>query len=289
MNISRLESREEYIFKKLERPRLEGQHVTDCIYCNVKAWGYARLGMVGDVPKFDRPALLRMLMGTAMGNVLEEGEMSQMPSIAPDTEDVGTLDVYIDGHAAEIKVTYASSLKDINDMPHWIEQLGEYTWRTTDRKRKTPCGEMWAIHLLGDQGKKRCPEHGVPNRELKARHPDTNRPRLICPACADATGEAVFLADGDRDTALRCHRVEWTWEELDSLHRIHAWRQGFLQGTITNPAYGIGMPPPIEWGYDFECGSCKVKDRVGCPGRGEERDLEAELTGSIMELKGARV
>ena len=56
---------------------------------------------------------------------------------------------------------------------------------------------------------------------FKRKNPETNRPNLACPV----DGCWVFLEAGDRRKALRCHRIDFTWEELDSLHSIHAWRQ----------------------------------------------------------------
>ncbi len=292
MKITRFEAREQQILAKLRsRPRLEGQHVTDTIYCNVKSWGWARLGAAsGDVPQFDDATLLRFLMGHGMAGVLEEGEVSQIESIAPDSSDVGTLDVWLRDHPAEIKVTYVSMNKDVGEQDHWLQQLGEYTWRTTKRDRKQPWGELWLVHLLGDHGRKACPEHGVPiippgtsiKDRPRAEHPDTGSKRLICPECSE------FLEDGERETTLRCHRIDWTWEELDSLHSIHVWRQTRLQDNIEDADYGIGNPPPIEWGFDFECKGCPVKERIGCPGRGESIDLADALEGSILQLEEAK-
>ena len=129
------------------------------------------------------------------------------------------------------------------------------------------------------QGKKTCPDHGVPDEQFKMKHPDTGRARLACPECKQ------FLSEGSRETALRCHRIDWTWEELESLHEIHLMRQDKLQEDIANAKFSIGNPPPIEWGYDFECPSCPVKELIGCPGRGAADDLEEKLAGSIMELQ----
>ena len=279
MKITRLMSREEYIFKKLRnRPRLEGRHVTDTIYCNVKAWGWARLGAAGNAPEFDDATLLRFLMGHGMEAVLAEGEVSQIETISPDSSDVGTVDVWLRDHPAEIKVTSVSTMRDIGEMDHWMQQLGEYVYRSTKRERN-PWGELWVVHLMGDQGKKTCPEHGVPDEVVKMKHPDTCRARLACPKCKQ------FLSEGSRETALRCHRIDWTWEELDALHKIHKWRQELLQNDIEDAQYAIGNPPPIVYGYDFECPSCPVKELIGCPGRGAADDLEEKLAGSIMELQ----
>lgn len=282
MKSERTEAREQQILAKLRnRPRLEGQHVTETIYCNVKAWAFARLGASGDIPPtpFDDAALLRMLIGTGMGDVLEQGHVSQIQTISPDTDDVGTIDVWFGDHPVEIKVSYLSTRKDIAEQDHWLQQLGEYVWRSTKRERKTPWGELWIVHLLGDHGAKQCPVHGRPESVVKRKHPDTDRPRLVCPECYE------FLADGDRETALRCHRLEWTWDELSSLHSIHAWRQGQLQQDILHTAYQPSTPPPIRWGYDFECRGCPVKERVGCPGRQPDDTLEEDLLTSIQNLQ----
>jgi len=84
---------------------------------------------------------------------------------------------------------------------------------------------------------------------------------------------------------LRCHRIEWTWEELNSLHSIHAWRQEQLQQDILNTDYQPGNPPPIRWGFDFECKGCPVKERIGCPGRESDDTLEEDLIMSIQQLQ----
>ena len=279
MKVSRHEPREQQIFAKMRSsPPLEGQHVTDTIYCNVKAWGRKRLAADGHkLPDFDEATLLRFLMGHGMAQVLEEGEMRQIQAPAPDTEDLGTLDIWMRDHPVEIKLTNFSVRRDIVEMDHWTQQLGEYAWRTVSRDKKAPWGELWVVYLLGDHGKKACGKHGVPAEEFKRKHPDTGRQRLACPidGCWD------FLAPGRRETMLRCFRLDWTWEELDSLHNIHAQRQRELQDDIESAEYGIGNPPPIRHGYDFECPSCPVKDAIGCPGRGEAEDLEAQLSGSI--------
>jgi hypothetical protein len=289
MKVTRHEPREQQIFAKMRSsPPLEGQHVTEAIYCNVKTWGRKRLAAAGhELPDFDEATLLRFLMGHGMAQVLEEGEMRQIQAIAPDTEDVGTIDVWLRDHPVEIKVTSASVRRDIGSMDHWIQQLGEYVWRSTSRDKKTPWGELWIVYLLGDHGQKICTEHGTPKvapntpvtKRPRARHPETESLRLICPDCSE------FLAAGTRETMLRCFRLDWTWEELNSLHAIHAQRQRELQDDLGNAEYGIGNPPLIRHGYDFECPSCPVKDAIGCPGRGVPDDLEAQLKGSILEMQ----
>lgn len=290
---SRLETREQEILDKLRnRPRLEGLHSTDCIYCNIKAWAAARLAAVGEIIQYDEETLLNFLAGSGIASIIEEGHVHQIEAIAPDVADVGTLDIWWRDHPCEIKVSQMSTLRDVLTMEHWMEQLGEYVWRTFPRDRKRdPWGELWILHLLGDHGKKRCPEHGVPQYEdgeqpFKRRYPDTNRDRLCCPI----DGCWVFLEDGQRRKTLRCHRIDFTWEELDSLHAIHAWRQPQLQDDIKNPDYAIGNLPPIRWGYQaaFECASCWAKEKIGCPGVEGVDDLEAELAGSIVELRARR-
>jgi hypothetical protein len=276
MRTERLPSREREIMETLrQRPRLEGQHVTDVIYCNRKAWLFARLQASAVIPPtpYEDATLLRMLIGSGMGQVLEAGRVSQIQTISPDTEDVGTVDVWLRDHPAEIKVTYLSTSRNIMDQAHWLEQVGEYTCRSTKRER-SPWAELWVVHLLGDHGKKLCPEHGVPEEAVKAKHPETGRPRLVCPECGE------FLADGNRDTTLRCYRIEWTWDELEALHDTHAWRQGQLQRDIMDPQYGLGNLPPVRWGYQaaFECKGCPFMGRE-CPG--VESSLEQQLEASL--------
>jgi len=287
MEIRRNEAREAEIIAKLaSRPRLEGQHLTDAIYCNVKAWAQARLMAKGEPPAFDEPTLLRFLIGLGMEAVLSEGRVSQIQTVTPDDDSVGTIDVWWRGRAIEIKVTWSSTRKGIGEMDHWTTQLGGYVARQLKDGDKTGVGELWIVHLAGDHGKKFCPDHGVPETEFKRKHPDTNRARLACPVegCWD------FLAEGSREPALRCHELRWSRADLESLHTILTARQAQLQDDIKNPAYQpLGELPPIRHGYDFECPKCVVKDPIGCPGRQPTDDLEDQLEGSILALEDKEV
>lgn len=281
--ITRIEAREGEIVDKLaSRPRLEGKHLTDAVYCNVKAFGQARLSARGDPPKHDRATLLRFLIGLGMEHILSEGRISQIETITLDDDSVGTIDVFWKGRCIEIKASQISTRKDIGEMDHWLTQLGGYVARQVlPAGKSTGTGELWIVHLEGDHGKKFCPEHGVPDRQLRRKHDETGAQRLICPECLEQTGAIEFLAAGDRDMALRCHEIRWTRAELESLHSILTTRQADIEADIKNPAYQpLGKLPPIRHGYDFECLKCVVKDALGCPGR--QPNAEQELEDSLL-------
>ncbi len=280
MKIRHREDREQEIMAKLRsRPRLEGRHLTDSIYCNVKAWAFARLAAAGEEVHFDDGTLLRMERGNLRGAFLEEGQMSQVPTISRDDDSVGTIDVWR-GFVVEAKSTEISVNRDVAEMDHWVTQLGGYVARNIRDGAKTARGELWIIHERGDHGKKRCIEHGYPERDVTAVWEETGKKRKICPTCRDENGEVRFLEDGNRDPVLRCWELTWTREELASLHEILTARQADLKADIENTEYQPGNPPPIRHGYDFECEKCPVKERIGCPGRGN--NLEQQLEDSLM-------
>ncbi len=281
MEIRRLEEREQEVLAKLRsKPRLEGQHLTDAIYCNVKAWGLARLAMAGEeIVRFDDGTLLRFLTGLGMERILSEGEMSQLQTISEADDSVGTIDIWMGTYPVEIKVTWQSSRKDVGENDHWLLQLGGYAARNLRDGQESMKGELWVVHLGGDHGKKFCPEHGIPEEEFKRKHPDTNRQRLACPECWE------FLADGNREPCLRVHEVRWKREDLNSLHQIITWRLERLMEQIKDAQHQMSNPPEPEWGYDFECAKCPVRERIGCPGRESTEELEENLQGSIHELE----
>lgn len=288
-SITRFEEREEQIYARLrERPGLEGYHVTYGIYCNVKSWHSLR--NPDAEPEFDESTLLRFLMAHGMAAVLEEGQVSQIQAVTPEDNSVGTLDIWWRNHPVEIKVSYVSVNKPISEMEHWLLQVAEYAARAVRPDTKRPWGELWIVHLLGDHGRKFCPEHGVPpmpesgsvKDRPRAEHPDTGALRLVCPECGE------FLVEGQRDTLLRCHRIEWTRDELDAIHSMLSWRQQQLRDDVENAEYGEGQPPPIRWGYPFECERCPIKERYNCPTMHSGQDLTDALEGSILQLEGAR-
>jgi hypothetical protein len=277
--ITRLEAREaEIIAAVANRPSLEGHHLTDGVYCNTKA--VIRRVHGGDVFPFKQATLLRFLIAHGMAYVLEEGRVSQVQTISADSDSIGTIDVWYKGRPVEIKVTLVSTRKDLMSQDHWLEQLGGYAYRNMG-DRKVMRGELWSVHLLGDHGKKFCGTHGVPDEEFKRKHPDTNRARLACPECWE------FLLDGQRETTLRCHEVCWQRDELLSLGRIQAWREEDLHRQEAEYR-ATGILPPPQWGFSFECEDCPAKEAFGCPGREDTADLEAELAGSIVELRARR-
>jgi len=286
MEITRREDRERYVLDKMAGTlgRREGRHLTDAVHCNVRAVAYARGLAQGEKRHFDRGSLIRMVTGIGLGWVLETGEMAQMETISADDDTIGTIDVWMRDHPVEIKVTWRSSRGDLASCDDWLTQLGGYAARNIPEGRQTMRGEMWVVHLGGDQGKKFCKEHGVPETVMRRKHPDTDRPRLICPV--DGCWE--FLDDGDRDPDVRCHEITWTRAELESLHAILTWRLATLKEQMENMTYQPGNPPPILWGYPYECKGCAVAESWGCPGMGS-KDLEETLEGSILALsaKGA--
>lgn len=289
MKITRIEHREQEIMASLrDRPRLEGRHLTEAVYCNVKAWGFARLTAVGEQVHFDDGTLLRMERGNLRGAFLEEGEMSQMPTISADDDSVGTIDIWR-GFAVEAKSTEISVNRPVEEMDHWLLQLGGYVARNIREEAKGAKGELWIVHERGDHGKKRCSDHGYPNRELTALWEPTGKKRKICPTCRDETGEVRFLEAGNNDPVLRCWEVRWTREDLASLHSILTTRQAELKADIENMDYGIGSPPSPRHGYEFECKGCPVKERIGCPGKENVDDLERQLEGSINALQAEGV
>lgn len=289
MQLERIEKREQWLLSCLQKKaetRLAGRHVTDGIWCNIKSFGAARLHMAGhDVP-FDRGAIIRICTGIGLGHVIEEGHISQIEAITTADDSVGTVDVYWQGHPNEIKVTWQSSRKTPVDNPYWLEQLGDYMYRTMPEHAATAYGEFWVVHLGGDQGKKLCLEHGVPDERVFAKHPDTGSRRLICPACRE------FLADGDREPDIRC----WGWHEsratVKAYHDTHIARLAQLEQDISNAEFQVGGDgsrlPPVRWGYqEIECKNCRVKERIACPGFDNTTDLADALEGSILDLQEA--
>lgn len=281
MKVTRLKERETEILKRLSsKPRMEGQHMTAAIYCNVKAWAEARLGAANHDVRHNEATLLRFLRGQWREAILSEGEMAQIQTISREDASVGTIDIWR-ACAVETKSTAMSVNKDIGSVDHWMLQLGGYVARNIKDGAKTAKGELWVIHEDGDCGKKYCPEHGYPETEFKRKHPDTKRQRLACPV----DGCWAFLTDGRREPMLRCYEVRWTREELEGIHELITRRLADIETDIENADYAIGSPPPIRHGYDFECRDCSFKEMVGCLGRGPTDDMEEKLEGSILELE----
>lgn len=286
---TRLPGREAEIMGKLrDKPRLAGLHVTHGIYCNIKAWAESRLAAIGEEIQHSDGTLLRFHRGNWREAVMTQGGMTQMQTIsAVDVgESVGTVDLWR-GFVVETKSTDYSINKHPSELEHYELQLGAYIARASTTTRTTVKGELWIIHESGDHGKMRCPEHGVPEEEKKHKHPETNRPRLICPECLVLTGEVRFLDKGNREPTLRCWEVRYDREWLDSWDKMLAARLQELKADILDSQYQIGGPlPPQRWGYDWECASCAAKERIGCPGREDTDQMEAEMKGSLTALEG---
>ncbi len=154
MSIKRLPDREEWLIQSLaaKMGRREGKHLTDAVFCNVKAWGNARLGMAGyDLPKPDQASIIRMAIGIGLGDVIEEGHHHQVTTLSADDSSTGTIDVWYKGRVCEIKATWKSSNSTPEDSPHWMEQVAGYAARNLG-DRKTATAELWIVHLGGDAG-----------------------------------------------------------------------------------------------------------------------------------------
>jgi hypothetical protein len=255
--------------------RREGKHNTDNIRCNVLSVGLTRLGMLGNSIHYDDQSVLRMMEGIWIGEGIEAGYMSQIPAIALDMDGVTTLDIYTT-MPEEIKVTSRSSRGDPTEMERWAIQLGEQVYRTMKPEAKEGRGRFRIWYRRADYQKMHCPEHGVPTEEVKARHPDTERLRKICPECRE------FLTSSGDTIHYRVYEVVWSREELASMHGILVWREGTLSKQIADMQYQPGSPPPILWGYDDECPNCPVKVWWDCPTRQGERNLEQQLEASLL-------
>jgi CRISPR/Cas system-associated exonuclease Cas4 (RecB family) len=140
-----------------QKPRSEGWHVSDLIYCLRKKW-FARHGFVGQ-PETDE-LLSIMLLGEGHHGVIEpkgQGEYSAVLSL--EGYDVhATLDIYLPGnelflHPTEIKTTRTSSKKiPTMDSPHYIDQLASYCLAVGD-----PEGLLIVWHIMGDYSQNRNP------------------------------------------------------------------------------------------------------------------------------------
>ena len=282
MQITRNEAREEEVMDKLrDRPRLEGQHLTDAISCNRKNWALARLAALGERPGYSDGSLLRMERGVLRGQWMEDGEMSQITTMTPDDDSKGTIDLW-KGFVVEGKSTEYSVNKDIGEMDTWLLQLGGYVARNIREGAATAKGELWIVYEKGDHGKKRCPDHGYPEVRRTRLWEPTGKQRMVCPECD------VFLESGSSDATFRVYEIRWTREELAAIHKLITERLAILKEQIGNSAYSIdGELPPILWGNAFECEGCPVRERIGCPGMVPEDEGIDQLEGSILELEGA--
>ncbi len=282
------ERREDLEAKEIDRWRMrlsqrrEGKHNSDNINCNVKSVGLARLAMIGNSIGYDDQSVLRMMEGIWIGEGIETDYVSQIPAISEDMEGVTTLDIYTT-MPEEIKVTSRSSRGDPTAMDSWTLQLGEQVYRTMKPESKAGRGRLRIWYRRADYQKMHCPDHGVPPDDgPKERHPETNRLRKICPEC-----RAFLTSSGDM-IHYRVHEYTWTREELQNSHNMLAWREGVRDALIADAQYQPGNPPPIMWGQPYECPTCPVREWWSCPGMDGTDDLEAQLTGSILELQEAK-
>ena len=282
------ERREDLEQREIERwrarlsTRREGKHNTDNIRCNVLSVGLSRLGMLGKSIHYDDQSVLRMIEGVWIGEGMEAGYVSQIPAISEDMDGVTTLDIYTT-MPEEIKVTSRSSRGDPSAMESWAIQLGEQVYRTMKPEAKQGRGRFRIWYRRADYQKMHCPDHGVPPDDgPKERHPETNRLRKVCPECRE------FLTNSGDTIHYRVYELLWSREELASMHSILAWRECLLDEQIGGTQYQPGNPPPILWGYDYECENCPVKEWWDCPTRQGGQELEAHLEGSILAIQEAK-
>ncbi len=286
MTIKRLPDREQWVMDSLAAKmgeRRGGKHLTDSVYCNIKAWAAARLGAAGhELPRHDPGSIVRMAIGVGLGDVIEQGHMHQMTVGSADDDSVGTIDILYKGKVVEIKCTWQSSNKSPDESAHWMEQTGGYAARWMKPDAKFVTAEFWVIHLGGDGGAMYCPNgHDRPDNPPRRIKEGTGRMRMYCDECG------TFYVAGNREPEVRCWEKTWPAEELRSLHQIQTQRQAQLDRDIKNPEYQIGGElPPVRWGFqEFECKGCTIKERIGCGGIEGQQDLEAQLSGSILELQ----
>lgn len=132
------------------KPRAEGLHVSDLIYCLRKRW-YQRHGVV--CPPETDESLSIMLLGEGHHGVIEpRGQGEHRATIRMGDHEIhATLDIYLPDnelflHPTEIKTTRMSSRKVPSvDMPMYVDQLASYCVATDD-----PEGLLLVWHIMGD-------------------------------------------------------------------------------------------------------------------------------------------
>jgi len=144
------------------RPRAQGLHVSDLIYCLKKAW-YRRNGVAPDMGTDDDSEAESILaLGHGHHAVLQPPAGSEMgfAFLLPSGEQVfGTIDVYwpqsdLWQWPTEIKSTRYSSNKDaVYGTPHYLEQLASYLLAMRETR-----GQLLVWHLLGDYKEHRSPK-----------------------------------------------------------------------------------------------------------------------------------
>ena len=151
-------------------------------------------------------------------------------------------------------------------------------------------GELRILHLNGDCGKNKCPEHGYPEEEVRRLNPDSNRQKLCCPVCHhEGRPLPQGWLFGEQAPEIRRIPLTWTREDLLSLHKIITWRLREVKGARIEYEICDDLPT-WQWGYPkTECPGCEVKELVGCAGQEDTDQMEAEMKGSIFELERVTV
>lgn len=134
--------------------RIPGVHVTDLVMCRRKAW--YRLHNYQPAER-EAETNLQMLLGIALGALLEEQRHSEVPVVLPlwvdgvEVEVYGTIDILEVGSAGrpvrviEIKESRSSSAKPLFQQGYYLEQVASYCLASG-----TPEGRLHVAHLLGD-------------------------------------------------------------------------------------------------------------------------------------------
>ena len=283
MKIERREDREREAieaWRKRISAHRDGRHVTDAIRCSGVSFGIGRMKMAGRELHYDDQSVLRMSEGMFIAASIEADYVSQIEAVCAEDDSVVTLDIWTGKFPAEIKITSRSSRRDVGEMDRAILQLSEQTYRGMKPGAKQGYGELRIWHRRADYQKKFCADHGVPNGTApKKVFPGTGRPRMVCPTCQE------FLEDSGDTIHYRVHGLTWSRAELEANHKMIIWRLAEIDRQIADVSYQPGNMPPILWGSPEQCDTCPIKEAWGCAGFGNEQDLEANLSGSILEMR----
>lgn len=284
--ITRLPDEEAAFMERLRRKhadRLPGLHVTDAIWCNIRAIVKPALLAAGIEVRYSDAAILRFENGLMWEKALVHGDWRQQgQASSPDDDSVGTFDAVLprSWFPIEAKTTGGSTEAPLSDATQM--QIGGYAARLMLAHWPVPCdweGRVRFLHKDGDCGRNKCPEHGYPESEVRRVNPETNRKRLCCPVCQGW----LF---GERQAAVRFYKLTWPRDELLSLHGIITYRLGEVKAgraefMLTTPL------PPWQWGYPkTECPGCEIRDLVNCPGQEDTDQMEAEMKGSLTAREG---
>ncbi len=263
--------------------RLPGLHVTDAIWCNIRAIVKPALIAAGTEIRFSDAKILQFETGKLWESVLLKGAWRQQYQIgSPDDDSVGTVDGMLPHtwFPIEVKTTKGSSLAELPDAT--LMQVGEYAARCMlkhEAQAEVWHGELRILHLNGDCGKNKCLAHGYPETETRRLNPESNRQKLCCPICEG-------WLSGDQKPEERRHALSWTRDELLSLHRIITYRLGEVK--VGRKAFSVRDSLP-EWQHGYpktECPDCEIRDLVNCPSQEDTDEMETEMKGSLTAREG---